>query len=105
NLEYHKTVRRDAQGMPVCASEAEVAVAVGAGVRGRSYLIDRDGYLYQSPISWYAERQVWDLSPHLGGSVEQLYRPVAVQCLFCHCNFAEPEEQTGNKYHLPIIRG
>ena len=92
-------------GKSICESESTVQFVIGAGVRGRSYLINREGYLYQSPISWYTERQAWDLSPHLGGTVQQLYRPVTVQCLFCHCNSVEPEEDAGNKYRAPIIRG
>jgi Flp pilus assembly protein TadD len=101
----HRTMRRDTEGKPVCTSEAEVQIAVGAGRRGRSYLVNRDGTLYQSPVSWYAERGVWDLSPHLGGTIEQLYRPVVAQCLFCHCNSAEPLDGAGNRFVPPVIRG
>jgi Flp pilus assembly protein TadD len=100
----HTVQRRDDQGV-IAASEAEVHFAIGAGVRGYSYVIDRDGYLYQSPISWYTERQAWDLSPHLAKSVEQLYRPVQVACLFCHANHVEPVEQSGNHFQTPLFQG
>jgi hypothetical protein len=92
----HTTFQRDSEGQVIAKSEAEVRYAVGAGKRGRSYLIDRDGYFYQSPISWYAGRNRWDLSPHLGKTIEQLYRPVLVQCLFCHTNKAEWVERSAN---------
>ena len=36
---------------------------LGSGRQGASYLIDRDGFLFQSPISWYAQQRRWDLSP------------------------------------------
>src|SRR5207249_2213761 len=81
---FHKILRVDSDRRPLGQSEAEVQFAVGAGTRGRSYLINRNGLVFQSPISWYSERQVWDLSPHLGRSVDQLYRPVQPLCLFCH---------------------
>jgi hypothetical protein len=103
--EVHRIVKEDAEGKAICGSEAAVQFAIGANVRGRSYLINREGYVYQSPISWYTDRQAWDLSPHLGGTVQQLYRPVTVQCLFCHCNSVDPVEDAGNKYRIPIIRG
>ena len=102
---FHKTLRVDLDRRPLGQSEAEVQFAVGAGTRGRSYLIDRDGLLFQSPISWYSERQVWDLSPHLGTSVDQLYRPVQPLCLFCHANHVDPVEQSGNRYREPIFQG
>jgi hypothetical protein len=94
----HKTFQRDSQGQVIAESQAEVRYAIGAGKRGRSYLIDRNGYLYQSPISWYAGRKCWDLSPHLGTTIDQLYRPVLVGCLFCHTNRADWIEQSGNHY-------
>ena len=31
--------------------------------RGSAYLIERDGFLFQSPITWYARQRRWDLSP------------------------------------------
>jgi predicted CXXCH cytochrome family protein len=53
---YHKVVYRDAAGKAIPGlgpAEAEVAFAMGSGAQGRSYLVNRDGYLFQSPISWY----------------------------------------------------
>jgi predicted CXXCH cytochrome family protein len=101
---FHKTLRLDSERRPLAQSEVEVQFAIGAGIRGRSYLADRDGYLFQSPISWYSERQVWNLSPHLGSSVDQLYRPVQPLCLFCHVNHVDPVQETGNRYREPIFK-
>jgi hypothetical protein len=101
----HKALRRDPQNRVVAEAEAQVRFAVGSGRRGRSYLIDRGGYLFQSPISWYAERGAWALSPHLAGSPEPLYRPVPVLCLFCHSNHAEAVAHTVNRYREPVFRG
>ena len=42
---------------------AEVQFAVGSGQRGRAYLIDHDGYLFASPLTWYPTKNSWDLSP------------------------------------------
>jgi tetratricopeptide (TPR) repeat protein len=67
--------------------------------------MNRQGYLFQSPISWYSERQVWDLSPHLGKSVDPPYRPVQALCLYCHANHVDPVEHTGNQFHEPIFQG
>jgi tetratricopeptide (TPR) repeat protein len=101
---FHKTVRLDSSQQPLGQSEVEVQFALGAGTRGRSYLINRDGLVFQSPISWYSERQVWDLSPHLGAAVDQLYRPVQPLCLFCHADHVDPIERSGNRYREPIFQ-
>jgi predicted CXXCH cytochrome family protein len=101
----HVASRLDAKGKAGYQSEGPISFVVGAGIRGRSYLIDRQGYLFQSPISWYAERQVWDLSPHLGGSLTQLYRPVHPLCLYCHADRVDYVEGSGNHYRGSFFTG
>jgi hypothetical protein len=44
-----------------------------------------DGYLFQTPISWFSQKQFWAVSP--GFVVEGFSgRPVATGCLLCHAN-------------------
>ncbi len=99
----HRATRRGGDGRVLFEAEAEAAYAMGSGARGRSYLVNRDGYLFQSPISWYAQKNIWDRSPGYGS--DQLFgRPVPAQCLFCHCNDADPVEHTVNRYREPLFR-
>ena len=72
---------------------------------GRSYLIDHDGYLFQAPISWYAQKNLWDLSPHLQNGPYEFDRRVRSECLFCHCNSVKPVANTINRYQQPVFRG
>ena len=101
---FHRELRRDLQGHVSLDLPVEVQFAIGSGTRGRSYLIDRDGYLFQSLLSWYAQPGVWDLTP---GFVvrEQFERPARAACLFCHCNQVEPVEDTVNRYRQPVFHG
>src|SRR5207248_2480763 len=85
--------------------EAEVSFVLGSGTRGESYLVADDGYLFQSPISWYREKGLWDLAPSYRERNQHFDRPVIPECLFCHCNRAEPVENTLNRYREPIFRG
>src|SRR5262245_32912343 len=57
----HREKRLNSKGQLVCEMKEEVQFALGSGIRGRSYLIEHDGFLFQSPISWYAGTNVWDL--------------------------------------------
>jgi hypothetical protein len=36
---------------------------LGSNTRGRTFLFDIDGFLYQSPINYYAGKKAWDMSP------------------------------------------
>ena len=46
------------------------------GGRAFAYLIEHDGFLFQSPITWYAQKQRWDLSPGYEKSNLHFDRPV-----------------------------
>ena len=50
---FHQETRRDASGRIVARNEAEVQFVLGSGSQGIGYLIERDGFLFQSPITWY----------------------------------------------------
>jgi hypothetical protein len=101
---FHRAVLRGPEGRPLAEAEAEVQYAVGSGTRGRSYLVNRDGYLVESPISWFSQKASWDLSP--GFEAEQNFeRPIKAECLFCHANDAAPVEHTLNQYRQPLSRG
>jgi predicted CXXCH cytochrome family protein len=84
--------------------ELEVHYVIGSGMRGYSYLTNHDGFLFQTPISWYSQKQCWDLSP---GFREGILpgRPVGGMCLFCHAHRAQSDEDSENHYQEPIFLG
>jgi hypothetical protein len=101
---WHRESRLDAQGRPVFTHDLEAHYAVGSGTHGRSYLTARDGYVFQTPISWYAQKGIWDLSPGFGPR-EVPGRAVSPECLFCHANRVEPEPGYVNRYRTPVFPG
>lgn len=82
---FHHEVALDPSGEPIYDQGVPIAYAVGSGRRGRSYILNRDGFLYMSAISWYASNQRWDLSPGYAPEDHQRFeRPAAERCLTCH---------------------
>jgi Flp pilus assembly protein TadD len=102
---FHRETAADAKGQVVCEAEAEAAFAVGSGVRGRGYIINRDGYLFESPITWYTQKAAWDLSPGYDRVPHHFGRPVVTDCLFCHANHVREVAGTENRYESPIFEG
>jgi Tetratricopeptide repeat/Cytochrome c554 and c-prime len=102
---FHQETRRDASGHIVARNEAEIQFVLGSGRQGFSYLIERNGFLFQSPISWYTHKQRWDLSPGYEQVNAHFDRPIKSACLFCHANQVEPVAGTLNRYEQPIFRG
>ncbi len=91
-----------ADGEPVYQFDTEVHYAIGSGSHGHSYLSNRDGYLFQTPVSWFSQKQIWDRSP--GFSADSISgRPIAGPCLFCHSNRAQSLDNQVNRYASPIF--
>jgi Flp pilus assembly protein TadD len=60
---------------------------IGAGLTGRSYITNIDGFLFQAPVSYYESTKGWDLSPGYEKSATvNLTREVEPSCLNCHAS-------------------
>ena len=101
----HKETRRDRSGRVLSEVEAEINHALGSGARGVSYLFERDGFLFQSPISWYSQERRWDLAPGYARDNPHFGRAIDRDCLFCHANRVKPVAGTENRYEAPTFRG
>jgi hypothetical protein len=101
---FHEVAKLNAKGETVCRVKLKADYVIGSGARGHSYLTERDGFVFQTPISWYTQQHIWDRSP---GFSERLLsgRAVVADCLFCHVNRVEAVPDTINRYRLPLFRG
>jgi predicted CXXCH cytochrome family protein len=67
------------------SGEVELKYFVGSNTRGRTYLFERDGYWFETPVNWYAKKRVWDMAPnYLSAHEMPLTLPVDANCLHCH---------------------
>ena len=92
-------------GDPSVHGTRELLYFIGSGRRGRTYLFSDDGFVFESPINWYAQRRVWDMAPAYQ-SVRQIPMnlPAEASCLSCHTsNMQTPEMGTENRYKLPLF--
>ena len=59
----HEEILRTAAGKEVTRVEVPVRYRIGSGHFTRTYLVELDGFLHESPITWYASKKQWDMSP------------------------------------------
>jgi hypothetical protein len=104
NRLFHKEFVAGPDGGVAASVENEVKLVLGSGRRGQGYLIEEDGYVFQSPISWYTQKAIWDLSPGYRQTNAHFDRAIIAKCLFCHCNQVEPIEGTINRYRGSIAQ-
>ncbi len=100
---WHKQARLDGAGELIFEQEMEAQFAIGSGERGHSYLATRDGYVFQTPISWFTQKQLWDLSPGFDAAILS-GRLVNGDCLFCHSNGAVPREGYINRFQATSLK-
>jgi Tfp pilus assembly protein PilF len=100
---FQRETRTDASGKIIYENAMPVDYVIGSGNHGHSFLCDRDGYVFQTPISWYSSKHIWDVSP--GWSAFGAGRTVNVHCLYCHANRVEVEPGYINRYREPLFRG
>lgn len=62
-----------------------IAFAIGSGKVGHSFAVEISSRLYQSPASYYAQRNRWDMSPGYDQDRHPDFdREILPECLFCH---------------------
>jgi Flp pilus assembly protein TadD len=101
---WHRQTRLDADGQPLYTLESEVQFGIGSGARGYSFLSEREGYLFQTPISWFSQKRIWGLSPGFSSPLLS-GRAIGGECLFCHANRARFRPDTINGFETPIFDG
>lgn len=79
--------------------EEKVDYVIGSGNQTRSYLLERNGYLYEHPITWYVLRQIWDLSPGYDVNNSRFGREIGVECLACHTGKIDYIASSKNRFH------
>ncbi len=98
---WHRELLLTAGTQEVILSEYPLKYVVGSGHHARTYLVETDGFLVESPVTWYPARRTWDMSPGYDDANQQGFaRPVGEGCLFCHAGQAEVVGWTLNKVRI-----
>ena len=82
----------------------ELLYYIGSGkLKGRTYLFEVDGFLFESPVNWYAQQRLWDMTPNYENAAEApLNLPAFPECLNCHSSGMQPPAHgTQNLYPEP----
>jgi tetratricopeptide (TPR) repeat protein len=85
----HRQSLRTAEGTEIVLADHALRYAVGSGHLSRTYLVEIDGFLVESPMTWYASQEKWGLSPGYEQQDSGFARPVYFDCLNCHAGHVE----------------
>jgi hypothetical protein len=94
---WHRELLMGTGAAEVLLAEYPLTHVVGSGRHSRTYLAEAEGFLVESPATWYTARKAWDMSPGYAHPEQQGFeRAVGVSCLVCH---AGRVEAVGNSLH------
>jgi tetratricopeptide repeat protein/cytochrome c554/c'-like protein len=87
--------------------EQELSYFIGSGQRGRTYLFQKHGYWFESPVNWYSKQRVWDMNPK---SLDAQEMPFTLKvdggCLHCHSTGVQPSLGAVNHFGAqPFLYG
>lgn len=84
--------------------EEKIDYIIGSGHQTRSYLLMRNGYLFEAPITWYVNKSIWDLSPgYHQGQNSRFDREIGEECMACHTSYADYVPGSKNRFRsLPL---
>ena len=74
---------------------------VGSGQHTNSHMMEVNGYVYQMPLTWYAQKGKWDLPPGFdGGRSWRFERAIEVECMSCHNAMPGYVKGSDNRYDI-----
>lgn len=85
----------------VLLQEYPVKYVTGSGRHSLTYLVEDEGFLMESPITWYTSRKAWGMSPGYDRPNHSGFeREVGETCLVCHAGQIKAE---GKSLHRMTI--
>ncbi|MBX3449105.1 MAG: tetratricopeptide repeat protein [Planctomycetaceae bacterium] len=97
----HEESIQTPSGEPLILADHAMAYVVGSGHFSRSYLIEQDGYLFESPVTWYTGKSAWGLSPGYEANNVGFQRPIDNRCMQCHAGRVESLDSSPQKLAFP----
>ena len=101
---YIKEYRLDGKDTVFQRTE-KISWIIGSGQHTNSHLWMENGYLYQAPMTFYTQQQVWDLPPGFEGGLNTRWnRVVTDECMTCH-NMYPVFDSTSENHFINIKTG
>jgi len=86
---YQREFRLGSEGDTTYKRTEKARWVVGSGNATRSYLTETNGYVMEMPLTWYVEREKWDMSPGYKQVNQRFSRSINEECMTCHNGYAE----------------
>ena len=100
---YQSEYQIDDAGKEVFRATHPIDWIIGANANGLGGLIQHDDYLFEAPLTHYAQSGKWELSPGYQRADNGFNRVISPGCIFCHSGRVQPVTGVIGKYETPIF--
>jgi tetratricopeptide (TPR) repeat protein len=84
-------------------AEYAIDYQIGAGILAHSYITQVNGYLFESPVTWFRSSG-WDVSPGYARALAVDFdRPITETCLYCHAGTAKFSGRDGRRPSSAVL--
>jgi tetratricopeptide (TPR) repeat protein len=80
----------DANGKEMFRQSWKLDYVIGSGANGYGFLVRRDHYLFEAPLSYYTKTHSWGFSPGFEIQNRGFTRPILDRCIACHSGRPNP---------------
>ena len=80
----------DSNGKEIFRQTWKLEYVMGAGADGYGFLVKRDHYLFEAPLSYYTKTRSWGFSPGFEIRNRGFTRPILDRCITCHSGRPNP---------------
>lgn len=91
----------DGAGKQKFRQTRKIAYVIGSGENGVSFLVERDGYLFEAPLSYYTKSRTWSFSPGYERHNYAFTRLMVAECVGCHSGRPQPVYAISGLYQKP----
>jgi tetratricopeptide (TPR) repeat protein len=105
NAYYQIEYRKNEKGNRTHELKRRVDFVIGSGNNTRSYLSQINGRMVEMPVTWYAKKAIWDMSPGYDKNNFRFSRPIIQKCMTCHNSFVEFNPYSINQINSQLPLG
>ena len=95
---YQEEYRLDESGRATHRLVRSIDWVVGSGTAARTFLTVENGLYTEMPLTWYTQRQRWDLSPGYDQLNNRFSREIPDRCMACHNDYPDGVPHVKGKY-------
>jgi len=102
---YQRQYVLDSRGREIAVDERELVFVIGSNNHSRSYLTLVGDKLFQAPVCWYPQEEIWEFCPSYDTNNAHFTRTIRLGCVSCHNAKMSLVEGTVSEYETPYPHG